>query len=204
MEERVKLWPRILEDKGEVEEPKRESQGSGRGGEGERDASINGRWREERVRMKLSKAKFRIEEKARRGQGWNEPWTAMDKLAKRSRWGAYGSHHQNNVWRNQSVGNFNIRTNTNTSTGRSVISQSQSWSMEDIHGKIQASVANKDIVFTGKVAENEERPEGLPPSQGSKYVGFGSTGTGTQPISKIKSQGDMFADTVSVVSQVLL
>ncbi|KAI3687955.1 hypothetical protein L1987_81660 [Smallanthus sonchifolius] len=33
----------------------------------------------------------------------------------------------------------------------------------------------KEGVFAKKIAENESRPEGLPPSQGGKYVGFGSS-----------------------------
>lgn len=41
--------------------------------------------------------------------------------------------------------------------------------------QLQASAADKDNFFTRKIAENANRPEGLPPSQGGKYVGFGST-----------------------------
>lgn len=37
------------------------------------------------------------------------------------------------------------------------------------------SAANKDSFFAGRVAENASRPDHLPPSQGGKYVGFGST-----------------------------
>ncbi|KAL4447930.1 hypothetical protein ABPG75_005149 [Micractinium tetrahymenae] len=40
--------------------------------------------------------------------------------------------------------------------------------------QLQASAADKDNFFARKQAENASRPEGLPPSQGGKYVGFGS------------------------------
>ncbi|XP_043705262.1 probable ADP-ribosylation factor GTPase-activating protein AGD6 [Telopea speciosissima] len=122
-------------------------------------------------------------------------WSAWDDN------GGNSNHLQNSMRRNQSVGIFNSITNTNTGTGGGVTSPSRSWSMQDIHGKVQASAANKESFFARKVTENEGRPEGIPPSQGGKYVGFGSTGTGTRPISRTSSHGDMFADTVSAVSQ---
>lgn len=40
--------------------------------------------------------------------------------------------------------------------------------------QLQASANQKDSFFNRKIAENATRPEGLPPSQGGKYVGFGS------------------------------
>ena len=40
--------------------------------------------------------------------------------------------------------------------------------------ELEASAASKDSFFARKQAENASRPEGLPPSQGGKYVGFGS------------------------------
>lgn len=41
--------------------------------------------------------------------------------------------------------------------------------------QLEASAAGKDDFFRRKQAENASRPQGLPPSQGGKYVGFGST-----------------------------
>jgi ADP-ribosylation factor GTPase-activating protein 1 len=38
-----------------------------------------------------------------------------------------------------------------------------------------ASAANKDEFFARKMQENNSRPDHLPPSQGGKFVGFGST-----------------------------
>ncbi|KAF8395314.1 hypothetical protein HHK36_019257 [Tetracentron sinense] len=95
------------------------------------------------------------------------------------------------VRRNQSVGNFRANGGTNGSR--------RSWSSEDIYGKLQASAANKDSFFASKVSGNAGRPEGIHPSQGGKYVGFGSTGT--RSISRTSSQGDLIMDTVSALSQ---
>jgi ADP-ribosylation factor GTPase-activating protein 1 len=39
----------------------------------------------------------------------------------------------------------------------------------------KASAANKDAYFARKQAENASRAEGLHPSQGGKYIGFGSS-----------------------------
>jgi ADP-ribosylation factor GTPase-activating protein 1 len=50
------------------------------------------------------------------------------------------------------------------SNGRSEYTMSQ----------LQASAAVKDTFFERRMQENSARPEGLPPSQGGKYVGFGS------------------------------
>lgn len=41
--------------------------------------------------------------------------------------------------------------------------------------QLNASASHKEDFFNRKIAENATRPEGLPPSQGGKYVGFGST-----------------------------
>jgi len=41
--------------------------------------------------------------------------------------------------------------------------------------QLHASAANKEDFFSRKMHENANRPEGVAPSQGGKYVGFGST-----------------------------
>lgn len=66
-----------------------------------------------------------------------------------------------------------------------------------------ASAAGKDAFFGRKLLENASRPDNLPPSQGGKYVGFGSC-SGRSPSASRPSPvgGDMLKDTVSVVSQV--
>ncbi|ONK61913.1 uncharacterized protein A4U43_C08F34860 [Asparagus officinalis] len=74
---------------------------------------------------------------------------------------------------------------------------SRSMSTQDIYtrAQLEASAANKDDFFARRMAENGAKPEGLPPSQGGKYVGFGSSPV--NPVHRSSSQGDMF----SVVSQ---
>lgn len=76
----------------------------------------------------------------------------------------------------------------------------RSKSTEDIltRSQFEASAANKDSFFAKKLAENESRPDGIPPSQGGKYVGFGSGPAPSQQRINYNEQGDMF----SVVSQV--
>ncbi|OVA03521.1 Arf GTPase activating protein [Macleaya cordata] len=77
----------------------------------------------------------------------------------------------------------------------------RSRSTQDIYtrSQLEASAAKKEDFFARKMAENESRPDGLPPSQGGKYVGFGST----PPPSSQQNypQGSALKDTVSVVSQ---
>ncbi|KAJ0987750.1 hypothetical protein J5N97_006106 [Dioscorea zingiberensis] len=96
-----------------------------------------------------------------------------------------------NMRRNHTVGDF--RSGSGSQPPRSK-------STEDMYtlAQMEASAANKENFFARKMAENDSRPEGLPPSQGGKYVGFGSTPT---PPPRSSSQGDILKDTVSVVSQ---
>ncbi len=70
--------------------------------------------------------------------------------------------------------------------------------------QLEASAAGKEAFFAKKQAENASRPDGLPPSQGGKYVGFGSGGSRPPPSRgpPVGAGGDMLKDTVSVVSQV--
>ncbi|KAK7279454.1 hypothetical protein RJT34_24507 [Clitoria ternatea] len=60
--------------------------------------------------------------------------------------------------------------------------------------ELEASAANKESFFARRMAENETKPEGIPPSQGGKYVGFGSS---PPPSQRNSSQNDY----LSVVSQ---
>ncbi|KAJ8754041.1 hypothetical protein K2173_001939 [Erythroxylum novogranatense] len=96
------------------------------------------------------------------------------------------------IRRNQSVGDFRGSNNVNNS-GLSVKSRSS----EDIYtrSQLEASAANKDSFFARKMAENESRPEGIPPSQGGKYVGFGSNPVTSQ------SSNNSQQDVLSVMSQ---
>jgi len=100
--------------------------------------------------------------------------------------GGYG------VRRNQSAGEFRC------SNGSANHGPTKSGSSGDIYtrAQLEASAANKGSFFARKLAENESRPEGVPPSQGGKYVGFGSN---PSPMPRNNnSQGDVF----SVVTQV--
>jgi len=40
---------------------------------------------------------------------------------------------------------------------------------------VKASMSDKEAFFNRKMAENAKRPEGVPPSKGGKFVGFGSS-----------------------------
>ncbi|XWS55688.1 hypothetical protein CRYUN_Cryun09bG0022400 [Craigia yunnanensis] len=96
--------------------------------------------------------------------------------------------------RNQSASDFRGRNNHGGGMGGVPV---RSRSTEDMYARsqLEASAANKKSFFARKMAENESRPEGLPPSQGGKYVGFGSSPMPTQ--SNNNAQGDV----LSVVSQ---
>ena len=102
--------------------------------------------------------------------------------------------------RNQSADDFSRAGNGGGTRGGQ---PSRSRSTQDIYtrSQLEASAANKESFFARKMQENESRPEGLLPSQGGKYVGFGST---PAPVPRNNPQGDVLRDTVSVVSQVMV
>ena len=67
------------------------------------------------------------------------------------------------------------------------------YRMEDL----ERSAAGKDDFFARKQRENSMRPEGIPPSQGGKYVGFGS-----QPAMAPKRQNNtQFEDVAGMVTK---
>ncbi|PIA54902.1 hypothetical protein AQUCO_00901067v1 [Aquilegia coerulea] len=112
----------------------------------------------------------------------------------------------NSDWKwdsNQSKAGGNVRRNqsfANSRPNEGTLERQRSWSSDNIYGKLQSSAADKENYFAKKMAENEMRPEGLPPSQGGKYVGFGSTGT-RPPHRRTFSQEDVLMDVVSTISQ---
>ncbi|KAK9289356.1 hypothetical protein L1049_007511 [Liquidambar formosana] len=120
------------------------------------------------------------------GYGNNGGWDSWDNDD--------GFRSNTDMRRNQSTGNFG-----GGSGGRGSV-PARSRSTEDIYtrSQLEASAANKESFFAKKMVENESRPEGLPPSQGGRYVGFGST---PPPSQSSSAQGDVLRDTVSVVSQ---
>lgn len=106
-------------------------------------------------------------------------------------WDNYDDGTSNNsiMRRNQTVSDFR-------SGGGGGNGPSRSRSSDDVmRAQYEASAANKDSFFARKMAENGSRPEGLPPSQGGKYVGFGSS---PAPVPRNNynnnnSQGDVFS-----------
>ncbi|KAE8711058.1 putative ADP-ribosylation factor GTPase-activating protein AGD6 [Hibiscus syriacus] len=81
--------------------------------------------------------------------------------------------------RNQSASDFR---SGNYHGGRMGGAPVKSRSIEDMYtrSQLEASTANKDSFFARKMAENDSRPDGLPHSQGGKYVVFGSSPMPTQ------------------------
>ncbi|XP_038989022.1 ADP-ribosylation factor GTPase-activating protein AGD7-like [Phoenix dactylifera] len=115
-------------------------------------------------------------------------------------WDGDDFRSSSDIRRNQSVGDLRAGGSGGGGGGRGA-QPSRSRSTEDIYTRVQleASAANKESFFARKIAENESRSEGIPPSQGGKYVGFGST---PPPSARRNNpQGDVLRDTVSVVSQ---
>lgn len=110
-------------------------------------------------------------------------------------WDSWDSEdpRRSDVRRNQSVGDF--RGGPGGSRGTPV----RSRSTDDMYtrSELEASAANKESFFARKIEENESRPEGIPPSQGGKYVGFGST-----PPPSASQRSNSQGDVLSVVSQV--
>jgi ADP-ribosylation factor GTPase-activating protein 1 len=112
-------------------------------------------------------------------------------------WGddADSSSSRDNVRRNHSADNLR--------SGGSAPPRTHSTGEIYIKEQLEASAAQKDGFFARKQAENASRPEGLPPSQGGKYVGFGSGGSNPPPANRGgPAGGDMLKDTVSVMTQV--
>eukprot|EP00271_Cylindrocystis_brebissonii_P014173 TRINITY_DN35431_c0_g1_i1.p1 TRINITY_DN35431_c0_g1~~TRINITY_DN35431_c0_g1_i1.p1 ORF type:complete len:550 (+),score=83.13 TRINITY_DN35431_c0_g1_i1:292-1941(+) len=117
--------------------------------------------------------------------------------------GGFGSTESWDAWeennssmrRNQSTGNFSSGSDGNGSQTH------RAASAGDLYSKsaLEASAARKDTFFAQKQAENASRPEGLPPSQGGKYVGFGSAPS--KPVNRPASSEDVLSNTVTVMSQ---
>ncbi|KAG1371673.1 ADP-ribosylation factor GTPase-activating protein AGD7 [Cocos nucifera] len=114
-------------------------------------------------------------------------------------WDSDDFRSSSDIRRNQSAGDFS--SGGSSGGGGRGAQSSRSRSTEDIYtrAQLEASAANKESFFARKIAENESRSEGIPPSQGGKYVGFGSTPPPSS--SRNDPQGDVLRDTVSVVSQ---
>ncbi|CAM6107069.1 unnamed protein product [Calypogeia fissa] len=113
-------------------------------------------------------------------------------------WGDEVDSSSSSVRRNHSAGNLR------SGGGGSGNGPPRTHSTGEMYSKseLEASAAQKDNFFARKQMENASRPEGLPPSQGGKYVGFGSAGSNPPPVNRgAPVGGDMLKDTVSVVTQ---
>ncbi|CAN0898516.1 Probable ADP-ribosylation factor GTPase-activating protein AGD6, partial [Linum grandiflorum] len=98
--------------------------------------------------------------------------------------------------RNHRVGHF--RANGGGSGGGMGDGRPMLKSTEDIYtrSQLEASASSKETLFARRMAENESKPDGIPPSQGGKYVGFGSS---PAPSHMTNSQPDV----LSIVSRVI-
>ncbi|WZZ40004.1 hypothetical protein YC2023_036263 [Brassica napus] len=119
------------------------------------------------------------------GRQWRDPPVVKESVSVSKKKPPLGNGNNNGGWddweaddsfrsssdmrRNQSASDFRAPG------GRGAPAKSKS--SEDIYSRsqLEASAANKESFFARRMAENENKPEGLPPSQGGKYVGFGSS-----------------------------
>ncbi|KAK6929133.1 hypothetical protein RJ641_005338 [Dillenia turbinata] len=101
------------------------------------------------------------------------------------------SNNDQSIRRNYSVGESKYNHGNTTELNRC-------RSLEDSYGKNVND--DKESFFARKISENAIRPEEIPPSQGGKYVGFGSTSIGGS-ISWQSSQGDTVMDAFNAVSE---
>lgn len=150
------------------------------------------------------------------GRSWKDPPAVKESIGvgksrpplAQSAGGGGGSKVKNGGWdswdnEDNYKSSSDMRRNQSTGDVRGVGGggmPSRSRSTEDIYtrSQLEASAANKDSFFAKKLAENDSRPEGVPPSQGGKYVGFGSSPT--PPTRRNDPQNDV----LSVVSQVCI
>ncbi|KAG6771538.1 hypothetical protein POTOM_022908 [Populus tomentosa] len=118
--------------------------------------------------------------------GWDN-WDNEDSLGSSS----------NDVRRNQSVSDFRGGNTGGGGGGHAMGGPVRSRSTEDIYtrSQLEASAANKESFFARRMADNESRSDAIPPSQGGKYVGFGSSPAPTQ------RNNNSQQDVLSAVSQ---
>lgn len=149
------------------------------------------------------------------GRTWNAPPVVKESVATGNQGGARASRESNgwDDWdeepsRGSSGGSGNIRRHGSDSSiaGAGGTGPPRSHSSGDIYSKsqLEASAAGKDAFFARKQMENASRPDNLPPSQGGKYVGFGSGGGRPPPARGPPAGGDVLNETVSVLTQVYL
>lgn len=155
------------------------------------------------------------------GRSWNAPPVVKESVGTGSQGGVRagsggggggGGVRASNGWddwddepNRGSGGSGNIRRHGSDSSisGGGGSGPPRSHSSGDIYTKsqLEASAAGKESFFARKQMENASRPDNLPPSQGGKYVGFGSGGGRPPPARGPPAGGDVLNDSVAVLSQ---
>lgn len=149
------------------------------------------------------------------GRSWNAPPVVKESVATGGNQGGAGAgsraSRQSNGWDDwddepSSGGNMRRHGSDSSIAGAGGSGPPRSHSSGDIYSKsqLEASAAGKDAFFARKQMENASRPDNLPPSQGGKYVGFGSGGGRPPPARGPPAGGDVLNETVSVLTQVSL
>lgn len=75
---------------------------------------------------------------------------------------------------------------------------------EYTRSQLETSAANKESFFARRMEENASRPDHLPPSQGGKYVGFGSSAAAPRkqpPAAGVEDMTALFSRGLSTLSQ---
>ncbi|CDY18435.1 BnaA04g21520D [Brassica napus] len=120
------------------------------------------------------------------GRPWRDPPVAVSKKPPLSKG---GGSDDSVMRRNQSESDFR-----GVGTRGGALAKARSSGDIYSRSEVEASAASKESFFARRMAENECKPEGLPPSRGGKYVGFGSS---PGPVTRRGDGGDVF----SVVSE---
>lgn len=97
-----------------------------------------------------------------------------------ARWGGEGTDTAHRPTAHRLTAHRLTLSPPNDTVHSSVCVQSQSGS-EYTLSQLNASAAQKESYFAARQAENATRQVGLHPSQGGKYVGFGSAPTAPAP-----------------------
>ncbi|URE15833.1 ADP-ribosylation factor GTPase-activating protein [Musa troglodytarum] len=125
------------------------------------------------------------------GRPWQDPPVVKEATTKpRAR---KPPRTSSNMRRNQSVGDLRCGSGSGIGAATSL----RSRSTQDLPAMAQKP-ANKERFFARKMDENRARPEGIPPSQGDKYVGFGSSPT---RLARSASQDDLLSVVARLCAQ---
>lgn len=92
-----------------------------------------------------------------------------------SRSARVASSSNNDTWDDWGAKPSNVKASASSGSLSSAGGQSASGGTDYLKSALDASAAQKETFFARKMEENASRPDGLPPNQGGKYVGFGSS-----------------------------